>query len=735
MLGLRIVFRMYRHGGPIAATRIILVTLGLAAVLLAAFAAVSLGSGANAATIRASGRMPLAGGGASAFRASVTRDYAGTRPLYLVRVARVANTKPAPPPGCATFPAPGEACVSPALASLLSEYPEFIAHVGAAPTEQIGEAGLSSPDELAAYVGVPAAGSTGQYDGWGTVNGSAEPVVSSLFLWLVLALFVFCPGAIFASICTRLSAASRERRSVTLSLLGMDRSALRIVESADGAVAGVVAAGLAIVVWRYFNPVFARSGFAGYRWFASDSALPIGVSVILLVVVPTVAGAMARRGLRRRSSPRLKSDRSGLTTWLRIVPALVGLCAFAAYFRVSNTDADHPQAALFVAASATLLAGVFVGAGPICSWTGRAFAARARGAAGVLAWRRLQRDSRSPVRLASGAAVLVLVATIGSAAAHEADLTYTAPGAVMQLSVDTYVLVPSQIVKVGEVRSMRHYAIFQATPVRSVDGGPVSNIFTVVVASCGELAHLAGRKLPQCRDGAQYRAIDGSSGKPASASDGQILYDAQTGQYLLTAPRDVLDVGALAAGSTAIVIAESTPGSYPTGTEFYFDIANSEPDIVSFQSSLATISPELVARPQIDINGLRSYRAAWGIVRTSLIVGFVLGLAAIAVAAIDSGVERRRLVAHLTALGVSRRVLMSSQARYFGAAAAVTLGCAGLAGVIVSGGYLRLADADAWYWPSVVAAVAMAAVGTVLSAAAGSVVLGRRIRPEFLSRE
>ncbi len=78
-------------------------------------------------------------------------------PIVRVLVAGL-TTSPPTPPGVAMLPGSGQAVVSPALAALMRDVPadQLGARIGIV-VGTIGDAGLRSPDELVAVIGMPSA--------------------------------------------------------------------------------------------------------------------------------------------------------------------------------------------------------------------------------------------------------------------------------------------------------------------------------------------------------------------------------------------------------------------------------------------------------------------------------------------------------------------------------------------------------------------------------------------------
>lgn len=735
MFNVRLLFRLYRSGGMATALRVALMTLGVSLVVIAVLAAASVAGGVASLTERANTRFPVpAASGDGTFRVTVASDFLGTTPMRIVRVAAVPNTSPPPPPGCDRFPQPGQSCVSPTLAGAFPDHPVLAAKLGTGIRQVIAESGLADGTELIAYVGTSYNSAEGSAAiGWGPTNGSAPPLVPTAFVILVLLLLVGLPGSIFLAVCGRLSASVRARRIRVLRMLGAPRRTVSLVTASDGILAGVAAAALALVAWVWVEPWFARSGLSGFEWF--PSATPITPISIALVVIgaPLVTGWLASvgNGRSRRESVVRKAPRPA--TKLRFVVLWLGVVASGWYFWDSHQTTTHPKAWLFLLSAALLVTGVLIAARPIVEALSAVMAPRVENAVLRLAWRRLEMDSSAVIRVVSGAAVFVLVATVGLAVSRDVELTVSDPGPSLVLTVATDSTTTSVqrdgILRLpaDSVQATVPYASAQAG-----DAGATPEFATAMYANCATIAHVLGHPVPACRDGQEYRVEDKADGLAPAVAAGTRLYDQADESITYTSPAAVIDLGGGVVGLLDLLI--TTGETPPPGATYHFTIANTNAAILTLQDRLASVAPNLVAEPSIDIDAIQGFHAIRSIIKITAALGFILGLAAMMIAVADRAAERRREVAHLTAIGVAVKTVRRSQMVQLGIAATVCLGTTVIVGQIVAQAYLALGgDQKGWYWPTLGAGVSLAVIGTLVCIVGGLVVFGRRLSYELLA--
>ena len=211
---------------------------------------------------------------------------------------------PPTPPGVDRLPGPGEAVVSPALAALMKDVPadQLGDRIGTV-VGTVGDAGLRSPDELVAIIGLdPAALETlgaSPITGFdGTPPTPDIPPVAILMIVLAV-IGALVPVAVFVSTATRLSAARREQRLAALRLVGATGSqvtALAAVEALFVTIIGVVAG---IGLFLLTRPLVAKIPLDNATWFPASIVPPLVPALVLLLAIPVVGVGAAVVALRR----------------------------------------------------------------------------------------------------------------------------------------------------------------------------------------------------------------------------------------------------------------------------------------------------------------------------------------------------------------------------------------------------------------------------------------------------
>ncbi|RSN09365.1 hypothetical protein DMB42_18870 [Nonomuraea sp. WAC 01424] len=348
-------------------------------------------------------------------------DYYAGRAIKRLDAAALGARAPVIP-GLSRMPAPGQYYVSPALARLLDSVPreQLADRFPGSRAGTIGRAALSGPDALTIVLGrtpeqVAALLGTRQVD-----TTAAEPAVDDnadiyQFGFAIAAVGLLVPLVVLVNSATRLAAARREARFAAIRLVGGTSRQVNLfaaVDSALGALTGTVAGiGLFLLVRRAVTGV----PITGSRFFP-DTVAPAGWQyAAVLAGVPLLAGASALWSLRRvRISP-LGALRKGAPrpprAW-RVIPLLAGLALFAG--PVFRTEDRKPDTVSATAALALIMIGLIL-AGPWLTMLAARLAARlTRGAAMLLAARRLAADPKAAFRSVSG---LVLAVFIGTAIA------------------------------------------------------------------------------------------------------------------------------------------------------------------------------------------------------------------------------------------------------------------------------------------------------------------------------
>lgn len=311
-------------GGRRSATQLLLTVAGVAAATLLVVLTAGVASGVNARAERAQWREPAVAstGQASAIQRTTTSAAAG-RPLVVVDLAAATSPGSTPPsalptpPGLATFPRPGAAYFSPALAALVSSVPAARLGDRFPPMAGLlGKEALTSPDELVAVVGRAAddpimtspaweeqrrgsaySGPTPITDFQG-VHDDGSPARQYTPLAQIAGVLLGVPLLVLLGAAARLGLARRDARLAALRLAGATPRqvvVMTVVETGLAAVVGALAGGLAAIAAA---PLAARVRIGRGTWYAMDLVPAPGLLIALLIGVVLVVASSSVVALR-----------------------------------------------------------------------------------------------------------------------------------------------------------------------------------------------------------------------------------------------------------------------------------------------------------------------------------------------------------------------------------------------------------------------------------------------------
>lgn len=412
------------------------------------------------------------------------------RQLELVLLERAPDTAP---PGVTEMPGPGQAVVSPALAEILADAAlatELRQRVPGEVIGTIGDAGLTGPDELFAYVGVaqvPAPAST--LTGWGRRAGlvTTEDLPSSVTGAFAAALVVpllglFIAGAGFGS---------RRRQALVrrLELLGAPSSSTATVVIAEAVVpVGIGAAiGAALVA-----PVGALAAGAfpadvrPFAWLVNSPPTEDWLRTMAVVAIMVVVGGIisARNRPSKPTPKRLSRARAILWPTL-FVASLVASLAISA---------GEVDGGTIFGLAATVTALAFMALRPTVDGLALVLARARRGVAGDLAVARLRYAGSAMLWGARGIIASLIVVLLGLGIIRVVDAATTVGDVVWDPSIvadDTvFVSAPPErsaeiAAAVDGVRVLR-----QGGSVVDASQRPSGPDRSVVVVECGGEHHL-----------------------------------------------------------------------------------------------------------------------------------------------------------------------------------------------------------------------------------------------------
>jgi hypothetical protein len=346
---------------------------------------------------------------------------------HFIEVLDVAPLGPKAPivPGLPKLPEAGQYYASPALANLIKTVPgdELGDRFAGSEVGTVGYQALSGPNELVAIVGYPTARlaalpGTITVDHIATaadVQGTTGIYRDAFWAGAIMVLF---PLLILVNTATRLAAARREERFAAMRLVGATGrqvNAVAAVESAGSAAFGTL---LGIAAFLAVRPALAQISFSGARFF-DRSVTPTAVGyAAMLIGVPVVATVSSLWALRRvRVSPlgvSRKVTPPPPRAW-RVLPLSVGIPVFivpllGGYKNLDNVKAS-PTTPLLYVGTFLIMVGLVLGGPWLTMQAARALARASRGAASLLASRRLADNPKAAFRSVSG---LVLAVFVGS---------------------------------------------------------------------------------------------------------------------------------------------------------------------------------------------------------------------------------------------------------------------------------------------------------------------------------
>ncbi|HEX6968125.1 MAG TPA: FtsX-like permease family protein [Micromonosporaceae bacterium] len=608
-------------------------------------------------------------------RMTVIHDAVGSRPLTRVAVADVAPDSPRPP-GVMVLPGPGDIIVSPALEELIAADPAVRYRFPQRVVGAIGREGLVAPDELYAYVGVPADDlsiGTGVVTGyrdagneaWKSSLGgnelermlTAPRVVSASF-----ALFLGLPLSVLLGICVRFDASRRDRRLAALRLVGASQRQAHLsaaVEMAVIATAGVVAG---LVLFVLVARITDGWHVGRFYWYASDVAIPPSRIVLLCALVIGLAVLVSAAGSRPALKNPVRVRRSGMNTgpshW-RLVPLAVAPLALL----LAPTSLVTPFQRLVllgVGITASVVALVTV-TPTVLSVAGKS-AGRIKS---LPVWAQLaaRRAAHSPAitpKLVTGVLVSVFIAGLGMLVGTTVREDVPVPAVSMSETAEPAVAFAAGVTRQVADNLRLSRAVVAASVLQlevGVDAKQENNA-NIVRTSCQEAAALFERVGP-CQDGQAYRVVY-AAGMERGTNTGLKPGDAVTIQYgprqgqSMTVPIDTIEVSGTDYGCWCdILITEKLDSG---------DLVVRLNDEDSFWADVSRMAPAIRFQGNQDMRRGLDADAVMTLIFVGLTITVSLGLVAFVIASIDRSIESRHKDAPLLALGVPARMLRMAEA-------------------------------------------------------------------------
>jgi hypothetical protein len=680
----------------------------------------------------------------------------GSKPYTRVFIARGTQHTPAPPPGLRRLPRPGQVFVSPALRTAIRHTPGLRTTLPGRITGTIAANGLSSPDELFAYVGTRPTALHGAdpLDGFGTWYASVPAVDPSTLnmLRVALASIVLLPLAVFLSVCARLSAATRARRLAALRLLGLSAKRTRRVSAAENVVTALCGTALGLGAYSALNAVLSRVGLPGFRWYPADGALTWNVAVICLVLCPALAWWVGRSGTKAASRDPLGTRRNAVARpprWWQALLLVLGLGIVTGYCCTGLTA--HPAgssgpAALLVPAGILATGLGLVLALPLIShWLSRCLSRSNRGLALSLAMRRNEVEPGSAIRVVTGLVLLVFAASLAQGVLIEENEVSKSTNPIQQYGVPLSGVTTAQENRLIALPGVKGHAVM-ATSWIDLSGSASDPEITALVGTCRELRSLVVR-LDSCQDGSMLRLNDPSQPDDPDIVPGHVfpfhLHGAGAGKTLQirlpSRTAHYIEYDPSEAGASNVLIPPSAlpSGARLAGSQLILSTSSSPAVVKRTLDRIASVVPTAdIDAPGINVEALQQIGVIETLLGLGMAMGLVIGVAAYLVSVTDRAVERRAHVTALALIGARAGTLRAAQCLQVVLPLAAGLALAVLGGKVAESSYLVTGGGEVrWDWSGLPGLLA-AAAGAVLLAALGALPLvGRRIDPELIRRD
>lgn len=367
-----------------------------------------------------------------------TTDHVAGRPIARMDVAAL-SADAAVPPGIPDLPAPGEAWVSPALASLMASMPaDQLADRFGRVAGTVEADGLRAPNELAVIVGREPASLAAegprvvtQLDGAGRIPMPVDPLVGVLVVIAVIGALV--PVAMFVATATRLAAARREQRLAALRLIGATPRQVATFAGIEALATTIPGALAGVALFLALRPLVAQIPLDESTWFVDAIWPPLPAAAGVLVLVQVVGVAAAVAALRRVTvSPlgvRARDQRRPLGR-RRLLPVALSAVVFGfavVLMAMKGEGVSYDLLWLLGGAFFGLIVGIAI-AGPwLTAAIGRLLVRLAPGATTLLAGRRLADEPRGAFGAIGG---VVMAVFVGSA--YLSIATYAATGSAIE---------------------------------------------------------------------------------------------------------------------------------------------------------------------------------------------------------------------------------------------------------------------------------------------------------------
>jgi ABC-type antimicrobial peptide transport system permease subunit len=647
-------------------------------------------------------------------------------------VVQKTGPRPPLPPGVDRLPDVGEVVLSPALSDLLNSpagellRPRFTEHV----VGVIGPAGLTGPNELFFYVGVPTVSAQSDVAKVYQFGRPSVPTELDGMLWLLIVLgsaAFLVPVVVFVATSSRLAAAARDRRLAALRLVGAHREQVRRIAAGEafvGALAGILVGVGLFLFGRALVPGLSVTALRG-GIFSEDIRPEWTLATLIVVAVPLLAVGIATLSLRRVIIEplgvvrRARNQRRRL--WWRLAPTVLGIGLLASQAGKLGGGIDGSAQIPVAAGIVLVLAAVPL----MLPWIVERTVSMLGGGspAWQLAVRRLQLDSGTSARVVAGVAV-VLAGAIALQAVFALAVGQYQPSDVAppQVSANLAATGLRQALALAptlhQVRGATGISAAVTSQVRIGENAEIR----LNVGSCDDLRGLAA--IDQCHDGDIFfstaKGFTLAAGQSATILSYQGASAPKTQPW--TVPGSPRRVRALDGGSSDSDTIYATPGALAGITEPLFDANASLRSQTKDDNFVEYVRNALVPfgwsayafAPTVGVNG------TFVMIGQVLVVGSVITLlfaaGSLLVVALEQIRERRRALAVLTANGVQRWVLARSQLWQAAVPIAVAVVVAVVTGLVLAGLLLTVTRRQIMFdWSTIALFVGTAVLAVLVS--------------------
>lgn len=523
----------------------------------------------------------------------------------------------------------------------------------------------------------------------GARSGAGAPTIEEQRVLLTVAVAVACPVVILVLTAARLSAASRERRSAALSRLGLSRRQVRATAGAENAALAGVGATVGVVAHLVLGPAAAGALIGP---MIQSGGLPARASVV--GTCATVVGVIAAAGVaaylpHRGGRPGARVDAvSARPRSRRVLPLALGVTVLliGVVRRSGNNDLSSDELAMFVTGAILAVVGLPL-ALPVAVRLVGDLAARSSSPAVMVAGRGLQAEPAATTRLVSAVLVALVIVTAAlsvvqafwdqpeSRRAVAAGTVGPQYGMAMSMGQTPSQMQAEQLTLVPGVRGAvaRLEAMVEGEPGDCGRSDGAGNCSTAFVGTCAELESLYAGSTG-CRDDSVLTITQGMAAPRWWTDDAQLWLRAATAEPVVDPAKSAIQLPPVA-GVIELTIDPADPLKYsgldplfvpkrlvsglalPVGfVQLTLDGGPNGRDPAEAEAQRIGLS--LYADDGQLVRELEAYEAAtWTL--GSVVVA--IGLAGLALAAVDRVMERRRRLSSLQAMGVPRSLIRRSQ--------------------------------------------------------------------------